>query len=187
LVLGGQRPAQQVRATVADVDLHASTLRLHDPKGRRTQPRVHTLPLSDAAVPILKRCLARAERQQSAWLFSTHGTAPLRPETLSAATREIAASLLAKPKAQRVVREVFQLRDIRRTCETALARMGISKDIRAQIQSHGLGGIQARHYDRHDYMPEKTAALAAWAKYLEAAPADNVRQLRDASRGRDHV
>lgn len=177
VLLGGQRPAQLVRATVADVDLHARTLRLHDPKGKRTQPRVHTLPLSDAAVAVVERCLARAKKQESKSLFSTHGSAPLRPETLTEATRAIAAALLAKPKAQRVVRESFQLRDIRRTCETALARMGVSKDVRAQIQSHGLGGIQARHYDRHDYMPEKSAALAAWAKYLETAPAANVSHL----------
>ena len=177
LLLGGQRPTQLVRATVADVDLHAKTLRLHDPKGKRAQPRVHMLPLSDTAAVVVKRCLARAERQQSALLFSTHGKAPLRGETLTAATRDVAAALTAKPKAQRIVSEGFQLRDIRRTCETALARMGVSKDVRAQIQSHGLGGIQARHYDRHDYMPEKTAALTAWAKYLETAPADNVAHI----------
>ena len=70
LLLGGQRPAQLARATVADVDLHAKTLRLHDPKGKRTQPRVHTLPLSDAAAEVVKRCLARAEAsRQSAWLI----------------------------------------------------------------------------------------------------------------------
>ena len=194
LLLGGQRPAQLARATVADVDLHAKTLRLHDPKGKRTQPRVHTLPLSAAAVPVVERCLARAEAQKVArpeahthgWLFSTHGAAPLRPETLTEATREIAAALMAKPKAQRIVREVFQLRDIRRTCETRLAALGVSKDVRAQIQSHGLGGIQARHYDRHDYMPEKAAALAAWAKYLATAPADNVAHIgeRRTRRGR---
>jgi hypothetical protein len=40
----------------------------------------------------------------------------------------------------------------------------MASDVRAQIQSHGLGGIQARHYDRHDYMPEKSAALSLWAQ-----------------------
>ncbi len=177
LLLGGQRPTQLVRATVADVDLHAKLLRLHDPKGKRAQPRVHTLPLSGAAAAVVERCIARAEKQGSSWLFSSHGRAPLRGETLTEASRDIAAALLAKPKAERVVRERFQLRDIRRTCETALARMGISKDIRAQIQSHGLGGIQGRHYDRHDYMPEKTATLAAWAAHLETKPTANVADI----------
>ena len=62
----------------------------------------------------------------------------------------------------------FQMRDIRRTCETMLAAMGISSDLRAQIQSHGLGGIQAKHYDRHSYASEKANALAAWEERLRA-------------------
>jgi hypothetical protein len=49
--------------------------------------------------------------------------------------------------------------DLRRTVETRLAAAGIAKDVRAQLQSHGLGGVQDRHYDRHDYLPEKRAAL----------------------------
>ena len=67
------------------------------------------------------------------------------------------------------------MRDLRRTAETHMAALGISSDVRAQIQSHGLGGIQARHYDRHDYMPEKQSALALWVQRLKgtakAAPA----------------
>nr|BAL53116.1 hypothetical protein HGMM_F04D09C13 [uncultured Gammaproteobacteria bacterium] len=35
----------------------------------------------------------------------------------------------------------YCLREIRRTCETRMAEMGIGKDLRAQIQSHGLGGV----------------------------------------------
>ena len=199
LLLGGQRTAQLVRATVADVDVTAKTLRLFDPKGRRAQARAHVLPLSDAALVVVKRCMARAEALQAKaeqagkaeatslrplYLFSTAGAAPLRPETVTNAATEIAAALRAKPKAQRVVKESFQLRDIRRTCETRLAALGVSRDLRAQIQSHGLGGIQAKHYDRHDYMTEKANALAAWAAYLEQVPASNVRPMRARTFGR---
>ena len=49
-----------------------------------------------------------------------------------------------------------------------LARMGISKDVRAHILSHGLGGVQARHYDMHDYADEKRNALEAWGARLAA-------------------
>lgn len=65
-------------------------------------------------------------------------------------------------------REPFQLRDIRRTCETMLAALGVSSDVRAQLQSHGLGGVQARHYDRHDYAIEKRQALEVWSRHLAA-------------------
>ena len=64
----------------------------------------------------------------------------------------------------------FSMRDLRRTAETHMAALGISSDVRAQIQSHGLGGIQARHYDRHDYMLEKRAALALWVQRFRNLP-----------------
>jgi hypothetical protein len=38
--------------------------------------------------------------------------------------------------------------------------------LRAQLQSHGLGGVQDAHYDRHDYMLEKRRALEAWERRL---------------------
>lgn len=181
LLLGGQRPAQLVRATLADVDLHGGTLRLLDPKGKRTHARVHLLPLTAPAADVLRRCIDRAEAQRAAnpkaqdgWLFSVYGRVPLRPEALSDAAGDIAADLLAKPIAERIVKEPFLLRDLRRTCETHLARMGVSREVRAHIQSHGLGGVQARHYDRHDYMNEKTAALAAWVEFLSRTQTTNV-------------
>lgn len=30
---------------------------------------------------------------------------------------------------------------------------------RSRLQSHGLTGVQARHYDGHDYMPEQRQAI----------------------------
>ena len=197
LLLGGQRIAQLVRATVADADVTAKTLRLLDPKGRRAQARNHMLPLPDAALVIVKRCIARAEAMRARaedrgeditdrpmYLFSTHGDAPIRGETATNAATDIVKALRAKPKAKRIVNDVFQLRDIRRTCETRLAALGISRDLRAQIQSHGLGGIQAKHYDRHDYMSEKSAALAGWVSYLNRKPANNVRTMEGRQRRR---
>ena len=67
----------------------------------------------------------------------------------------------------REARQGFELRDLRRTCETMLAAMGVSKDIRAQLQSHGLSGVQQRHYNRHEYMLEKRAALEKWGRQLD--------------------
>jgi len=168
LYLGGQRTAQLLRLTPADVDLAGRTLALRDPKGRRTQgPRLHVLPITDAVAPILEEALAASAG--APWVFTFHGTRPIRPETLSKAVREIARALAKNPELQRAgaSRGAFELRDIRRTCETMLAALGISREVRAQIQSHGISGVQARHYDRHDYMTEKRAALEAWARHLE--------------------
>lgn len=84
------------------------------------------------------------------------------PETVSTESVGIAADMVKAKE----VREEFELRDLRRTCETMLAALGVSSDIRAQIQSHGLGGVQKRHYDRHEYMLEKRATLQKWGRQL---------------------
>ncbi len=44
----------------------------------------------------------------------------------------------------------FLLHNVRRACETMLAGSGMSRDVRAQLLSRGLGGVQALHYDRHE-------------------------------------
>lgn len=55
--------------------------------------------------------------------------------------------------------EGFQLKRIRSGVETLLAAHGVSREVRGHLQSHGMTGVQARHYDGHDYMPEKRLAL----------------------------
>ena len=62
---------------------------------------------------------------------------------------------------------VYRPGDIRRTVETRLQALGVSRDVRAQLLSHGRsGGVQAKHYERHDFLKEKAAALALWESYL---------------------
>ncbi len=161
VLLGGQRPVQLLRARAVDVDLSAGHIGLYDSKGARRQPRVHVVPLTTDAARILERRLKALQEGEP--LFSTDGRTIMRIETVSVLVRGIAAEMATAKE----VRELFQLRDIRRTCETMLASLGVSSDVRAQVQSHGLGGVQTRHYDRHDYMAEKRQALETWARHLE--------------------
>lgn len=156
LLLGGQRLAQLLRVTWADYDAGAGTLRLRDTKGRGGA-RVHVLPVS-------KRVAARLPRKLSVDgpIFTTDGKVAIHGSTLSTDVTSIAKPL-AKPGV-----EPFTHRDVRRTVETRLAKLGVSRDMRAQVLSHGLQrGVQERHYDRHDYVPEKAAALALWEKHLD--------------------
>jgi hypothetical protein len=56
--------------------------------------------------------------------------------------------------------------------ETLLAENGVSREVRGHLQSHGLTGVQARHYDGHDYMPEKRQAIEILVREVcQAAPA----------------
>ncbi|MDQ3203380.1 MAG: integrase, partial [Pseudomonadota bacterium] len=53
------------------------------------------------------------------------------------------------------------------TAETLLAHQGVSSEVRAWLLSHGRSGVQAKHYDRYSYLPEKQAALEKWGRYLD--------------------
>jgi integrase len=166
VLLGGQRPTQLLRLRRSDVDLRAGRLVLFDGKGARHEPRHHELPITEAARAVLEPAIAAATRLESEWVFTVRGIAAVVPETLAAEVRRIAEAM----QKAREVAEPFLLRDIRRTIETALASLGVSQDLRAQIQSHGLGGIQQKHYNRHDYSTEKREALEKWARWLLAGP-----------------
>lgn len=166
IYLGGQRPTQLLRVTARHVDLTGKTITLLDPKGRNrhASPRRHLLPIRDDLVPVLRRRVVQAESIESP-LFSISGRVPLREKTVAALVEQIEAAMKVEGELKR---GAFSMRDLRRTSETQMAALGISSDVRAQIQSHGLGGIQARHYDRHDYMPEKRTALQLWVNCLVA-------------------
>jgi integrase len=166
LLLGGQRPAQLLRLRRADVDVRAGRLVLFDTKGKRATPRRHELPIPDAAQKVLVPCLESAAALKSEWVFTTAGKVPLVPHTLMVEVREVATTMVDEGEAT----QPFSLSDLRRTAETTLASLGVSQDVRAQIQSHGLGGVQQKHYNRHDYRPEKREALERWADWLLAGP-----------------
>lgn len=158
---GGQRPAQLLRLTPQQVDVSGATLTLPDPKGRNrhANPRRHMMPILDEPMLAIRRRLAQAEDADSP-MFSTNGRVPLRKETVAPLVTETAKAM---KKAGELERGPFSMRDLRRTAEMHMAALGISSDVRAQIQSHGSDGIQARHHDRQDCMPEKRAALEMWS------------------------
>lgn len=172
LYAGGQRMAQLLRPKASDYDKDTQTLRLWDGKGKRTAPREHLLPLAPKGAAIVEKLIERARKQEeenakkegrepsysTLWLFSSHGKTKLADTTPGKRVAEISKSMKG---------ESFDLRDIRRTCETMLAGMRVNKDIRAQLLSHGLSGVQDAHYDRHGYIDEKRAALVAWERRLD--------------------
>jgi len=157
LYLGGQRMAQLLRAEVQHYDAEAKTLLLFDPKGKRKEPRAHLLPLAPVANKIVNRLVKRAKKNGSTYLFGSRDSV-VHWSTPGKRVQEIADQLGNEP---------FDLRDMRRTAETMLVSLGISRDIRAQLLSHGISGVQAVHYDRYSYIEEKRAALRKWERHLE--------------------
>ncbi len=163
LLAGGQRMAQLLRARVGDWD--QGVLRLWDGKGKRQKPREHLLRLGPKGAEVVEGLIARA-RELSAGdpnpsLFGSTDRYG-HPAVMVYTTASARVSAISKAMGG----ESFDLRDIRRTAETQLAGLGVSRDVRAQLLSHGISGVQAVHYDRHTYMDEKRAALLAWERHL---------------------
>ena len=173
LLTGGQRIEQLVALRTADVGVDSITM--FDGKGRPGKaPRPHTVPLTPLALAALAECRAVAEQnvaqgaekpglesiavddqtpkpKQGQFALSTdHGQTHLAATTLSRWAVE-AATTVPIPG--------FATKRLRSGVETALAAARISADHRGRLQSHGVSGVQARHYDGHHYLDEKRHAL----------------------------
>ncbi len=157
LFSGGQRMAQILRTDVADWDPETKTIRLFDSKGKRRDPREHLLPLAPVAAGIVTALVERSTATGKHLLFAS-GRSRMHSRTPGKRALQISEQMDGAP---------FDLRDIRRTTETMLAALGISRDVRAQLLSHGISGVQAQHYDRHEYLEEKRAALRKWERHLK--------------------
>jgi hypothetical protein len=161
LLTGAQRWQQLARATVADLDTDAKAVRLRDPKGRRAVARDHWVPLlpdAEAAIDAM-----RGPAPAGPYLLTfTGGESGADDSRARREVSAIAAALVARGD----VTAPFTLGDLRRTVETRLAEARVPADVRAHLQSHGLGGVQARHYDRYDRAPEVRAALETLHRIL---------------------
>ena len=182
LYLGGQRVEMLCRATWDDLlndPEHGPLLRLVDYKGGKgSPPRDHLLPIAGRLAEVLAPLLAEknAEPRKLAGPFAL-AARRFSPDTALKIYSELGSDL-----AERGLTRRFTWRTIRATIETHLAELGTDEQRRAWLLSHGRSGVQAKHYDRYNYVNEKREDLARWARYLDAlaglVPVDNVVQVR---------
>ena len=165
LLTGGQRIEQLVNLKTSDIAPAAITL--YDAKGRPgSAPRPHTVPLTTQAAAALNQCQPSGEYALSTDGGKTH----LGATTLSGWAVDAVAGVIPD----------FQAKRIRSGVETILAGARVSSEIRGRLQSHGVAGVQARHYDGHDYLPEKLDALKKLYQLLQPVKAGKVVPLKRA-------
>lgn len=164
LLTGCQRVAQLARVTCSDIDHDTQVMRLHDGKGRRRRPRLHAVPLIPAAVEALK---AMDGGQYGEYAVTVTGG--LQGASYHIVQHRLRAVMDAMVEADEAT--PFTAGDLRRTIETRLAAEGVTQEVRGQLQSHGLGGVQSRHYDRHGYEIEKRTALEVLHRLLTGSGA----------------
>ena len=144
LLTAGQRMEQLVRLRTADIK--KDHMVLYDGKGRPGHgAREHWVPLTKEIRTAVRQC-----KPQGIHALSTDdGATPVAGTTLSGWAADIARTKIHD----------FTAKRIRSGVETALASAGVSREARGHLQSHGVAGVQARHYDGHDYLSTKQEAL----------------------------
>ena len=167
VLLGGQRCRQLLRCTLADVDFYEETVDLFDIKGRRPAPRFHQLPMTASIKSEVEWLIRNSRLLGSTFLFPggfrPRRDGPMCCSTVSTTTRAVSDTLLLNGR----FKSPFRYADLRRTLESRMIDIGVPTEVRGQILSHGLGGIQEQRYVRHNYMKAKRAALEDLYAYLE--------------------
>jgi integrase len=143
---------EAIGATWSEFDLGKAEWSL--PASHSKNGLAHVIPLSADAVRVL-----RAQEQTSVWVFpSEKAGGPLRHDRLTKLLREALTHYVDD------LGTLFTPHDLRRTVETGLARLGIGREVRDRILNHKDRSVSGMHYNRHDYLPEKRAALEKWAR-----------------------
>jgi integrase len=138
------------------------------PSERVKNKRDHLVPLPPLAVETTKAAIELSG--DSEFLFPTRlGRAgPIDRHTLTVAMVRFAKSLKG-PAAKTWQQETPTPHDLRRTCNSQLARMGIPKEIRDRALNHitSLRDPESKHYNLYEFQAEKRDALTRWAAELE--------------------
>lgn len=163
LLTGGLRPSQLLRLDRKDIRGNAFTL--YDEKGVRSEPAPYITPMT---AQVKKDFEALLSINTQGCIFSSNGgqTQTTR-ETLLDWGKGLVGNQI----------EGFTIKRIRSGVETLLASKGFGSDIRGLLQSHGISGVQSKHYDAHDYLPQKAQALAALSQAITEPEKTNIIKL----------
>jgi integrase len=172
LLLLGCRRDELADATWGEFDRQDKKVwTLPGSRAKNRRPLITHLP--QIAIDIVDRLPRIASVKD--YVFTTGLTAGANPVTGFGRARE---NLIANMRQSTEV-EWFTWHDLRRTQATGLASLGVAPHVIDKIQNHSTGkisGIQ-RIYNRFEYLPERKAALDAWAAHVAKLVGRNVVKL----------
>ena len=162
-LLTGSRIGEALSVEWSEVDAKAATWLI--PAAKSKSKREHLVPLSARALAAIQ-----AQPQVGRYVFPARGKEPKAVRT-EVAAHELTEALAGDTAFARAIREAggqpFTSHDLRRTVETRLASLGIGREVRDRVLNHRDASVSGTHYNRHDYLAEKRAALEAWASLLD--------------------
>ncbi len=154
-----QRRGEVAGITLAEIDIPSRLWIL--PGARTKNKRTHAVPLSSAAISVIQSVKERLPTDATHLFPSARGAA----KTIQAAT--LTRAFIEAAKAAKLTNT--RLHDLRRTGATTLTseRLGIGRFTVSAVLNHasdtGNAAAVTAVYDRNDHLPQKRAALDAWA------------------------
>ena len=162
LVLTGQRRSEWACATRAEVSAEAQTLEV--PRGRHKSRREHVVPLAAPAWDLLASLPVWPGNDY--YLFSTRGgCAPVSGFSKGKARLDKAVLDTLRASCPDAALTAYRVHDLRVTCETRMAALGIPLEVRDAVLGHARPGLQ-RTYNKHDYLDAKRGALKLYAEHV---------------------
>jgi integrase len=151
LALTGQRREEVAGLQWGELDLARRVWTL--PRSRTKNAKVHVVHLSEQSMAVLTR-----SDQQGPYVFSLLGTKPFQEFSRAKRRLDQLSGVTG-----------WRLHDLRRTCVSGMARLGIAPHVADKILNHQAGTISgvAAVYQRHDFLAERRAALDLWAAHVD--------------------
>lgn len=156
MLLTGQRLQEILRTRWDQLDFDEATWSFSREQTKTKRP--HLLPLTPMITDVL-----RTIPRLGLLVFPHSRQADGTPErempfrTISQAIERVGARHGLDP---------FTPRDLRRTCTTHWARIGIQPSVRFLLQNRAVNDIEETHYNLYDGLPEKRRALEVWEHEL---------------------
>jgi integrase len=143
LALTGQRREEVAKLAWEELDLSQRVWTI--PKHRTKNAKPHVVYLSEESMAVLQRM-----EKHGPHAFASHGSKPFQHFAF------------AKRKLDELARVTgWRLHDLRRTCVSGMARLGVAPHVADKILNHQSGTISgvAAVYQRHQFLSERKDAL----------------------------
>src|SRR3984893_3117463 len=150
LALTGQRREEVARLSWKELDLEQRIWTI--PKSRTKNAKAHVVHLSEQSIDVLKRAHRRGPL-----VFSPLGTKPFQEFSRAKSVLDQLSGVSG-----------WRLHDLRRTCVSGMARLGVAPHVADKVLNHQSGTISgvAAVYQRHEFLAERRAALDQWGAHV---------------------
>ena len=165
-LLTAVRPSEAREARWEELDMESTRWLI--PDERMKMGKAHLVPLSESVVELLKRMngFGAGPKGSGRRGFIFPGEKAGRPFNLQALGHALRRKINKDVLRDHEV-AFFTPHDIRRTAATIMRRLGFGLVV-DRVLAHAPRSVTDRHYDVHDYEPEKRTALDALARHIVA-------------------